>query len=245
MIRPVEYEYLVRPFWSEGRFMLTRVLHEMVVNKAITVANANKIVHKKDPRPRIRPFVALGPTKIETPELYENFFLDILGQHGAMWVTDLVLRSHAKLDRDSDNFKKDYVEPVLSRKRYIRPFFGRTTQAKVMVKKIQKAVSDLEIHAKGNIDPKFVVEKLNVLGVNFILLDSATRKIIGKELPAFPVEFKSELGFGSHMSPSASINLAMFSSSIGDTSFDSGFGDSSFDGFDGGDFGGGGVDGNW
>jgi uncharacterized protein (DUF1330 family) len=243
VLRPVEYEYLVRPFWSEGRFMLTRVLHEMVVNKALTVANAKKIIHKKDPRPRLRPFVSIGAVKMEKPELYEQFFLEILNQHGTMWVTDLVLRSHSKLDRDSDQFKKQYVAPALKQKNYLRTF-GRTHEAKELVQEIKTVLADVTQHAKGKIDTKFLAEKLNFLGTNFILLDADTRKAIGKELPNLLIEFNT-LEIARDMSTFTSLNYAAFSSSFGDLSFDGSFGDSGFDGFGGGDFGGGGGGDSW
>jgi hypothetical protein len=217
----------------------------MVVNKNITIANGKKIVHAKDPHSRIRPFITLGPVKIENPELYDQFFLDIFSKHNPIWVTDLVLRAHAKLEKDSDKFKYDFVEPVLKKKKYLRSIIGPSLEVNKEVTAIKKCLDEVSKHVEGKIDSKFLAEKLHFLGNNFILLETTTRKKIGKELPNLIIEFNSNFGLDVSTAAFTSVDFATFSSSFGDMGFDSGFGDSGFDGFGGGDFGGGGGGDSW
>lgn len=239
MLRPVEYEYLVRPFWSEGRFMLTRVLQELLVLGVIRIEMRKKVLNSRN-EIRMRAFVRRGESQLPLTEMYDSFFLEILQEHGDMWISDLILRSHARLDRDSEEFKKKYVRPVLIDKGYLSAVSGRSSTAKRYVEDITSRLEEIEEHVKGKINQDFILPRVESLGINFVLLSKEARQKIGKALPAIHV-----IGSSAPVESAGSAATWYFTG-MELSSFDSSFGDSSFfDGFGGGDFDGGGVDGDW
>lgn len=217
--------------------MLTRVIHEMLITGVLNIETRLKLVHPKEKSPRPRAYVKTGLVP-EHSELYDRFFLDLFHASGPMWMTELILLAHDKLGHDSENFKARFVKPALIGKKYLNSFSRPTSEVRKWVDEIRTALVNVESHLQQAIHPVVLANLLNSLGTNVILLNPETRKKIGRDLPEIQSAVAS-LKDTYDFSAGYLFSGAAFSS---DFSFSDAV---SFDGFGGGDFGGGGVDGDW
>lgn len=238
-LRPAEFIYLDRPFWSEGKFMLSKMLQELIIKNEIRIESRQKIVDTREKRTRTRAFVVPNLESFADIDPCDRFFLELFRENGSMWLAELVLRTHAKLDRDSDNFKTTVMYGQLQHK-------GLLSGSSMLTSKGREARKQLRGHLKEvtegtesvPVNSKWLAGKLDELGTNFILLEPDVIKRIGKILP--------ELQLAGLATRDNSWNDAMFTyASMDFASFGSTLDSSGFDGFDGGDFGGGGGGDSW
>ena len=217
--------------------MATRVLHELLITGGIQIETRQKTVDPREGRTRPRAYVVLLKPAGHT-ELYYRFFLEQLYTHVSMWLWALVLRSRAILENDSDRFKELYVKPVLIAKNYLNAFSRPAAHVKEWLNVISSDLDAVEEHVQHTIDPVFIADKLSRLGTNIILLSPETRQKLRMNLPEIQMAAVSS-------AEGYELNGFIFSGiefSSHTVTFDD---PSGFDGFGGGDFDGGGVDGDW